>query len=327
MQSVADSQGVSSHGLTFILLIDCYSTHTCVEFVAFFKNYYNGVDNAKGFLVFTPPGLTFTANPADLTVQSKTKGLLKQMSAYSIAKSFLEQKDLDSRLSILKPQLLEWLVLVVKYWKSPEGKILLQKGFTLAGLDRIFDSEFQTKAFVRRFEVFPLWKDSDHPPPAVPPIPQPDLSANPGPLSPAETEEDLEDVVDFDPAIPSSSTFAIPFNEEDFVKLHVQRLVSELKDDEKPDDKLNENDVDHGHDESKMWLNEHDDDDADEGEDDSSAAGDDDDDEIGDVDECAGDVNSAGDDADGDEEEEDNVQHQKKRLDCHRHLLSEDDEN
>ena len=106
LQSVADSQGVSSHGLTFILLIDCYSTHTCVEFVAFFKNYYNGVDNAKGFLVFTPPGLTFTANPADLTVQSKTKGLLKQMSAYSIAKSFLEQKDLDNRLSILKPHLL-----------------------------------------------------------------------------------------------------------------------------------------------------------------------------------------------------------------------------
>ena len=74
--------------LVFVLIIDCYSTHMSSSFVGWFKSRYNGVERPKGFLLFVPPGLTYLVQPADLTLQSKIKAILKQQCAFAIAKSY-----------------------------------------------------------------------------------------------------------------------------------------------------------------------------------------------------------------------------------------------
>lgn len=122
----------------FILLLDVYSTHISDEFIGWFKERYNGVAHPHGHLVFVPANLTGVAQPADLTMQSKIKEIVRQHSVQHVAKAVRENSTWSTRLDALKPALMEALMHTVVFWKSLPGGELIRKGFSQAGIDRAF---------------------------------------------------------------------------------------------------------------------------------------------------------------------------------------------
>lgn len=157
----------------FVLLIDVYSSHTCLEFITWFKDRYDGNSHPKGFLLFVPAGLTGQCQPADLTVQSKTKTILREQGSLHIAKSLRDTRNLNMRMSFLKPLLLQWMKVVTHFFVSPDGAALIRKGFELAGLERAYDPEFQAAAKLMEEDLFPSVVDPSVVPPGPGPAPHP----------------------------------------------------------------------------------------------------------------------------------------------------------
>lgn len=156
--------------LPFIVLLDCYSTHICAEFVNWFKSRYDGRQHPRGFLLYVPAGTTGLCQPADLTMQSKTKTILREAGSAHIAESLMKGLNLDLRLSFLKPKLLEWVAQVTAFWQviaivskvfsssqSDDGADLIRKGFK--GFEKCYDELYQKKSMERSEELFPSHHD------------------------------------------------------------------------------------------------------------------------------------------------------------------------
>lgn len=141
--------------LTFILIIDCYCTHICCEFLRWFKNRYNGTNHPKGFVIFVPAGHTGDIQVCDLVVQKRLKQTFQEQGAFHVARCVRAGKSLDVRLATLKPKVLDWALPAMKFFRSLSGVEELLKGFLKGGYAQCFDPDFQAEARSKREELFP----------------------------------------------------------------------------------------------------------------------------------------------------------------------------
>jgi hypothetical protein len=134
-----------SHAL---LLFDCWSVHRSAEWLSYISN-----THPHCHVVFIPAGCTGKAQPADLMLQRPLKHefgnrytdwVTEQLQDIISAGVEPTQVKLDTGMGVMKPKLVEWMM---SSWKLLRSKrVLIQKGWEKAGLDKVMQPATQDKA-------------------------------------------------------------------------------------------------------------------------------------------------------------------------------------
>ena len=129
-----------------VWILDCWSVHISQEFMSWLK-----VTHVEILLIFVPANCTSIFQPADVILQRPFKhGFRQQFDQYTsetlgqqIDEKELQDVKLDTKISVLKPLICGWLW---HAWQHINKPSMIQKGWSMCGLDQAFEPTFQTSA-------------------------------------------------------------------------------------------------------------------------------------------------------------------------------------
>ena len=129
-----------------IWLLDCWSVHISKDFISWLK-----ISHPQILLIFIPANCTSVFQPADVILQRPFKhGFRQQFDNYTsenigkqIDEKELQDVELNTKMSVLKPLLCSWLY---QAWQHINKTDMIKRGWSMCGLDRAFESSFQTSA-------------------------------------------------------------------------------------------------------------------------------------------------------------------------------------
>lgn len=154
----------------WVWLTDVYSVHISKQFTDWFKT-----THPDGLLIFVAAGCTGVAQPGDLVVNQVYKSMVKNQSMKWIAQQVAaaltnkEQPQIDVKMSVLKPLLIQWLQQPLDFFGTPDGQKRIISGFQRAKLLKAFDLQFQQQ--VALMPSARIWSFSD--PDQLEPMTQP----------------------------------------------------------------------------------------------------------------------------------------------------------
>ena len=129
-----------------IWLLDCWTVHISKDFICWLK-----ISHPHILLIFVPANSTSVFQPTDVILQRPFKhGFRQQFDTYTsknigkqIDEKELENVELNTKMSVLKPLLYSWLY---QAWQHINKKTMIKRGWSMCGLDQAFESSFQTYA-------------------------------------------------------------------------------------------------------------------------------------------------------------------------------------